>query len=366
MLKRKKSLIIKVIIGLIVLFFIWKTAPFYPFLFQLFFNRGVNLKHTDSKINILLLGTGGAGHEGPNLTDTIILASVNTKNDKVTLISIPRDLWFPDINQKINFAYADGESKRTGGGLIEAEAAISKLTGQSVDYGVRIDFSGFVKAIDIVGGLDVNVENTFDDYAYPIEGKEDDSCSYLTSDIQAFLATDSAEQDIQQKFSCRYMHLHFDKGLQHMSGTQALEYVRSRHAVGLEGGDFARSKRQERIINAFKQQILSAQTLVNPAKLIGLYDVVKGSIDTDIKQDEFDDFIRLAEEMKSAKIQSAVIDIGDDKAGRPGLLVLAPISSEYDYLSTLIPRIGNGNFSEIRKYISCVVLTGNCTISPKP
>lgn len=361
--KNRKSILVLILVALIVGFFVFKTAPFYTFLFQLLFNNGVNLKQTDSKVNILLLGIGGGAHEGTNLTDTIILSSLDSKSNKVTLISIPRDLWFSDINQKINFAYADGEAKRRGGGLIEAKAAVQKLTGQSIDYGIRIDFSGFVKAVDIIGGLDINIENTLDDYAYPIDGKENDTCGYTPEDIQAFSATVSAETDIQEKFTCRYMHLHFDKGFGHMDGEQALEYVRSRHAVGAEGGDFARSKRQEKIINAFKEKIISAQTLTNPGKIFGLYSVLKGSIDTDIKQDEFDDFIRLAGKMRSAKIQSAVLDTGDPLTKREGLLKEAPISSDYDYLSVLIPRLGNNNYSEIKKYISCEIETGNCTIS---
>lgn len=366
---KKTPLIVVGIFVVILAIFIVKTSNVYPFLFQLIFDRGVALKQTDSRVNILLLGIGGGSHDGPNLTDTIILANLDSKNNKVTLVSIPRDLWFPDLegtNKKINGAYADGEAKKKGGGLLEAEAVVSRVTGQDISYAVRIDFSGFVKAVNIIGGLDVNVDNTFDDYNYPISGKEDDTCGYSPEDIQQFSATDSAEVDNQQKFACRYMHVHFDKGLNHMNGDQALEYVRSRHAVGLENGDFARSKRQEKIINAFRDKVLSAQTLIDPGKILNLYDVLKGSIDTNIKQDEFDDFIRLAEKMKGAKIQSTVLDIGDQQTNTPGLLIQAPTASIYDYLFTLIPRLGNGNFSEIQKYVTCEITKGNCVVSVKP
>jgi polyisoprenyl-teichoic acid--peptidoglycan teichoic acid transferase len=367
---RKRPLILLGIIVVILAIFVVKTANIYPFLFQLVFNRGVSLKQTtDSRINILLLGIGGGSHDGPNLTDTIILASLDQKNNKVTLVSIPRDLWFPDLggaNKKINGAYADGESKKTGGGLLEAEAAISKITGQNVDYGIRIDFSGFVKAVDRIGGLDINVDNTFDDYNYPISGKEDDSCGFSAEDIQQFSATNSSELDAQQKFSCRYKHLHFDKGLMHMNGETALEFVRSRHALGVEGSDFARSKRQGKVINAFKEKILSVQTLIDPGKVLDLYNVLKGSIDTDIKQSEFDDFVRLGTKMKDAKIISTVIDIGDAITGRNGLLIEDSIYSNGLYLSALTPRMGNGNFSEIQQYINCEITKGNCLVIPTP
>ena len=97
---KKKPLIVVGIFVAILLAIIFKTASFYPFLFHLIFDRGVVLKQTNSKINILLLGIGGGSHEGPNLTDTIILANLDPKNNKVTLVSIPRDLWFPDLEGK--------------------------------------------------------------------------------------------------------------------------------------------------------------------------------------------------------------------------------------------------------------------------
>ncbi len=369
MLKKKALAILGVFVVVLVVIFVAKTASFYPFLFQLVFNRGIDLKQTtDNRINLLILGIGGGSHDGPNLTDTIIFASLDPKNNKVTLVSIPRDLWVPDLTgsvKKVNDAYADGESVRKGGGLIEAEAVMKEISGQNIDYGVRIDFSGFVKAVDIIGGLDINVDNTFDDYQYPIDGKEDDTCGHTQAELQA-MASDSADQAITD-FPCRYKHIHFDKGLQHMDGETALEFVRSRHASQpIEASDFARSKRQEKVITAFKNKVLSAQTLINPAKIISLYTVLQGSIDTDIQQSEFDDFVRLAEKMRNAKIQSVVIDQGDDTTGRPGLLLNPPLTSDYDYAWTLIPRTGNGNFSEIQQYIACEISKGNCSVSPTP
>lgn len=365
---RKRPLILLAIIVVILAIFVVKTASIYPILFQLLFNKQVELKQTtDNKINVLLLGIGGGSHEGPNLTDTIILASLDPKNDKVTLVSIPRDLWFPDINQKINAAYQIGlSSKNPDAGLALAEAAVGKVTGQSIDYAVRLDFSGFVKAVDEVGGLDINVNNTFDDYQYPIGGKEDDSCGLSEQAIQQFIATDSAEADLPLEFPCRYKHLHFDKGLQHMDGETALEFVRSRHGTNGENSDFARSKRQEKVINAFKAKILSAQTLLNLPKMLSLYNTLKSSIDMNIPQSGFDDFIRLAEKMRGAKIQSVVIDTGDVASQRAGLLNESVVQADYGNTSALIPRIGNGNFSEIQKYISCEITKGNCVVSPLP
>lgn len=358
----KKKLIPIIIVSVFLILvakLILSNLNVFPFMFQLVFNRDIQLKQSDSRINILLLGIGGGTHDGPDLTDTIIFASLDEKNNKVTLVSIPRDLWSPDINQKINSAYSLGESKKQGGGLTLAKAAVAKITGQSIDYGVRIDFSGFVKAVDIVGGLDINVDNAFDDYEYPIDGKEEDPCGHNPDELKA-LAT-AASQLVA--FPCRYMHLHFDRGLQHMDGKTALQFVRSRHAEGNEGSDFARSKRQEKVIKAFKDKVLSTQTLLNPAKIFSLYETLKSSIDTDIKQDEFDDFIRLAEKLRSAQIQTGVLDTGDESKKRAGLLINPQSTSDYNYEWVLIPRLGNGNFTEIQKYIECELKTGNCIVS---
>ena len=365
--KKKPLIIVGIFVAILVLFFVAKTASFYPFLFHLVFDKGVNLKQTDNRINILILGIGGGSHDGPNLTDTIILANLDEKNNKVTLASIPRDLWMPDLtgpDKKINNAYAQGESRRKGGGIPLVKAAVSKITGQTIDYAVRIDFSGFEKAVDVVGGLDINVENTLDDYQYPISGREDDTCDKTPEELQS-LATMSAEQQVLD-LPCRYKYLHFDKGLNHMNGKEALEFVRSRHAKGNEGTDFARSKRQEKVINAFKEKVLSAKTLINPAKVLTLYNVLKESIDTDIKQEEFDDFVRLGKNLNKAKIQSAIVDIGDENAGRAGLLINPLITQIYNYEWVLIPRVGNGNFSEIQKYIACEISIGNCPVSKTP
>ena len=365
--KNKPLIVVLIFVAVLTIFFIYKTASLYPFLFHLIFDKGVNLKQTDNRINILILGIGGANHEGPNLTDTIILASLDEKNNKVTLSSIPRDLWMPDLtgdDKKINGAYAFGEEKRKGGGLSLTKAAVGKITGQDVDYAIRINFSGFVKAVDIVGGLDINVDNTLDDYQYPISGKEDDSCGKTEEELQ-ILATESAEI-LAQELPCRYKHLHFDTGLTHMGGETALEFVRSRYATGAEGSDFARSKRQEKVINATKEKLLSAQTLINPAKILNLYEILKESLDTDIKQEEFDDFVRLARKLQKAKIQGAIIDTGDEETKRPGLLIHPPVTREYNYEWVLIPRIGNGNFLEIQEYIKCQLSSTNCFISENP
>lgn len=356
---RKKALIaIGALFFVGICFVVLQTSKFYPILFQLLFNRDIELKKVENSVNILLLGTGGGEHDGPDLTDTIIFASISQKRNKVTLLSVPRDLWTPQLESKVNMTYAVGESKGKGEGIVLAETVVEKILGVAIDYLVRIDFDGFVEAVDVLGGIDVEVLNSFDDYEYPVAGRENDPCGQKEEDLE-ILATASSQLEV---FPCRYTHIRFDKRKQHMNGDTALQFVRSRHAKGDEGTDFARSKRQEQVIKAVKEKVFSLNLLLNPAKVINLYNTLQESIDTNIKEDEFDDFVRLAQKLKTAKIQTAILDYGDKKTNRPGLLVNPPISVEYGNQWVLIPRVGNGNFSEIQKYVECEIKVGNCSI----
>lgn len=363
--ERKKALkkfvfltacVIGVIILVGVLFFILRYGSIAT---ETIFNNSINFKREDEKLNILILGIGGGKHEGPNLTDTIIFASIDADTKKITLISIPRDFWSPDLDAKINTAYAFAEEKDKGSGLNVARDAVGEILGQPIDYVIRLDFDGFVKAVDLIGGLDVEVERSFDDYEYPISGKEEDACGKSEEEVEK-LAT--AESQLEA-FPCRYEHLSFAKGRQFMDGETALKYVRSRHGSGGEGSDFARSKRQEQVISSFRDKVFSLGTILNPVKLVSLYDVLKGSIDTDIRQDEYDDFIKLAKKMEDAKIESVVLDIGDPSNERYGLLT-NPLSREpYRGQWVIVPRLGNGDFTEIQEVVKCSLNGERCEIT---
>ena len=228
------------------------------------------LKNTLGHTNVVLLGIGGDGHAGGDLTDSILFVSFNLKNNTATMIPIPRDLWIPSMKAKINTAYHYGNERREGGGRDLAKSAISEVVGQPVHYAITLDFQGFVKAIDAVGGVDVDVQKTFDDYKYPIPGKE------------------TAEPE-----SARYEHVHFDAGTTHMDGATALKFARSRHAEGDEGTDFARAERQEKIILAFRKKIFSTNTIFSSDTISKLNDSISSSIDTDITGGEQSSFAKV-------------------------------------------------------------------------
>lgn len=276
----------------------------------------------DDRINILLLGVGGVGHEGGLLADTIMLASYKPSIQKASLVSIPRDLSVPIPGygwRKINNINAIGETKAENGAAYSAQM-LSDLFDIPIQYYFRIDFTGFEEFIDALDGIDVYVENTLDDYKYPVTGKED-------------------ADDVEE----RYEHLHIDRGQQHMDGALALKYARSRHADGIEGSDFARAKRQQNVIEAVKDKLLSIGTFVNPKKIGNILDALESNLSTNMEVWEMIRIYKEAKDIETADIIQKVLDNSPQ-----GLLV----DARYEGAYVLEPRAGD--FSEIRKLISTI------------
>jgi LCP family protein required for cell wall assembly len=239
---------------------------------------------TSDRVNILILGIGGAGHDGPELTDTVILASLKPSTGKVALISIPRDLLMSTSDYgevKLNAINAYAEAKNKGSGPAAEATALSAALGQPIDYWARIDFNGFEKAINAIGGVDVTVDRSFTDTTFPV------------SDASDLVKTVS-----------------FSAGAQHMDGRTALEFARSRHGNNGEGSDFARSKRQEKIILAAREKLLKAGTLLNPFTLDSLFETVKGSLVTNLQTWEA---IRLAQTVSGLKTSDISLNVMSDQ-----------------------------------------------------
>jgi len=226
---------------------------------------------TDGQVNVLILGTAGAGRGAmdEDITDTIIFASIPVKTGKISLVSVPRDIWIPNLKDKINSAYAYG--KRKGGvktGMILARSTVEEIIGKDISYTIVINFNQFKDIIDAIGGIDIDVKTPFTDNQYPIAGKENDTCG---GDVS---------------LSCRYETVSFKSGLQHMDGELALKFVRSRHAEGPEGGDIAREKRQQLVIMAIAKKVLSPQVLANPSVDLKLLQILENNIQLDLNPTE--------------------------------------------------------------------------------
>ena len=211
----------------------------------------------DGKVTFLLLGIGGGAHDGPNLSDSISVLSYDTKTNQLRTLGVPRDVWSEPMQEKVNAAYAIGEAIEVGRGLTLAKAEISSIVGIPIQYAVVVDFGGFKKVIDYLDGVEVDVEVAFTDKEFPIAGRENDECGGDDPD-----------------YLCRYETISFKKGLQQMDGETALKFVRSRHASGGEGSDFARSARQQLVVAALRKKVLRFDMLSNPNALEGLYEVM--------------------------------------------------------------------------------------------
>ncbi|MEK7499108.1 MAG: LCP family protein, partial [Patescibacteria group bacterium] len=140
---------------------------------DLLFKSGNELQgEKEGQINILLLAVGGEGHSGENLADTIMVASIQKDTHKVALLSIPRDLYVQVPGQqfysKINAVHAYGESQKKNNGPELLEKKVEEITGLSIHYFARVDFTAFKKIVEAVGGVNIHIENGFTDYFHKI------------------------------------------------------------------------------------------------------------------------------------------------------------------------------------------------------
>jgi len=293
------------------------------------FSKESGIKSENGLVNILILGIGGRGHEGAELTDTMIFASLSLINHSITLVSIPRDTWIPEIRAKINSAYYWGNLQPDrGGGLNFAKLIVSKVTGQPVNYALVVDFSGFQDIIDTIGGVDVAIDNSFTDTKYPIEGRENDTCR---GDLT---------------FACRYKTISFEKGVIHMNSATALEFARSREGDNGENTDFARSRRQQKIISAVSAKVLSFGTIINPVKDYKILLAVKSSVETDLDPTATG---ILAKTVLGSRNNISSQVLPED------LLVNPLISLTYDRQYVLIPKTGSGKWEEINRWFADIL-----------
>ena len=280
--------------------------------------------YKDDRINILLLGIGGAGHDGPNLTDTIILASIQPSTNKISLLSIPRDLLVqvPEYGWwKINNVYHFDQKDNRGGELMSQ--VVSDITGLPIHYYLRVDFNGFEKIIDELDGVKIYVDRSFTDYSYP------------------------APYD-------KYQTISFQKGWQTMDGQTALEFVRSRHGNNGESGDFARSKRQQKVLQAVKERVFSAETLLSLNKITAIYNLLDENIDTDVQKAELIEFAKLTRNLDTENLINTVLDDAPN-----GYLY----ATKYNEAYVLRPK--NDSFSQIQSLAQNIFST-QTAIPTKP
>ena len=286
---------------------------------------GWKIKH-DQRINILLVGYGGPGHDGPYLTDSIMMVSIKPASRQAVMVSLPRDLWvkIPALPRngffygKLNSAYAIGTDhsdypnvssqwKTTTGGGDLATATVEQITGQHIDYWIGVDFKAFRDVVNALGGVRVNVPASLDDPYYP-RGE-----------------------------TTGMMHIHFNAGWQQLNGEQALEYARSRETTS----DFDRSRRQQLIMLAVRQKALSLNAV---PRLFDLLGALQDNLRTNLKPAEMRQLADLAAQLKEKDIRHIGVDTSNllrNTVSGDGQYILVALDPGYaslqHYLNSVLP-----------------------------
>lgn len=299
----------------------WKCQP----------NPSVLKKEGDGRVNFLLLGKGGPEQtDGPDLTDTIIVASVDPCNKEAGLLSIPRDLAVKmesGETQKINAVYAltkmsaesKGKSKEEAekAGIDAIEKVVENVTGINMNYYTMIDFTAFEQAINAVGGVDINVQKPVAEKML-LKGKP------YTLDVQ--------------------------NGNQHFDGLRALAYSRCRHCDNRS--DFGRSERQREVIIALRRKIISLGTFSNPVKISQLIDSFGSRVTTNLSvPDEALKLYAIGQEIDEANIKS--VSLVDE----PNVLIVTG-SANLGLGSIQVPKAGIYKYGEIQKFVRTTFVDG--------
>jgi polyisoprenyl-teichoic acid--peptidoglycan teichoic acid transferase len=285
---------------------------------DLFYSIAGNLQEDDkNRTNILILGAGGGDHDGPDLTDTMIIASLHNKNNTISMLSIPRDLWLsiPGYgSSRINKIYENlkpvyGSDKA----LLIFKQGMENMTNLDIPYFVKVDFKAFKEVVDILGGIEIDVPKQILDTAYP---KEDES-GYETFTIS--------------------------EGLQTLDGTTALKYARSRHSTS----DFDRSARQQVIIQAIKNKAIEEKIYSSPIAIKRMYEQFRENVETNLKITELISLARKAKDFETADIITQVIK--DQDIVETGSFLYTPPREEYGGAFVLIPK--GESFTELQLFI---------------
>ncbi|MFW6135065.1 MAG: LCP family protein [Elusimicrobiota bacterium] len=264
----------------------------------------------ENRLNFLLLGIRGIGDDnGGMLADSIMVVSYQKSTGQIALISLPRDLYLKmpgeKFYEKINSAYVLGENLY-GNGLDYSKKTVGFVTGLYIDHAVAVNFQAFESAIDILGGVTIHLEQPF------------------VEDKQWWCDEDGK--------NCKKFVI--PAGEQTLDGETALLYVRSRFS----SNDFDRARRQQQILVAVKDKLLSLNALTNPKIINNLFNVVADNVKIDTMPWEFPSLIKLATKANTENIIRKVFGISEN-----GLLKEA----QKDGIYILLPK--QDNFSEIRE-----------------
>jgi len=269
-------------------------------------------------INLVLLGDGGHVRDGADLVDTIMVVSIDPINSTASLLSIPRDYYIKGNGiraGKINELYRSYKREMGEEAFSMFAKAAGELTDLAIPYYARVDFNGFVEVVDGLGGITVDVKEDLYDPYYPNETDD----GYTVFEVKA--------------------------GMQEMNGEIALKYARSRKTTS----DFDRAHRQQLVLNAIREKVMSSEVLTNPKTIKKLYKAVQNNLNTNLTLRQI---ISLASWAKNFDRNKILMKVLHDDPSREGGFLYTPERQYYNNQFVLIP-IGD-NFNQIHQYSNLV------------
>ncbi|HMS93199.1 MAG TPA: LCP family protein [Candidatus Saccharibacteria bacterium] len=288
----------------------------------------------NGRSNFLIFGTAeddeGGEHGGANLTDSLMVMSVNQKTKDVFMVSIPRDLWVEygtacnaGYQGKVNEVYGcyseGGTDEKAGAAALQNK--IGSILGLDIQYYVHLNFTAVVELVDAVGGVDVTIESNPKGVGI-LDRNFDWKCGY------------------------RCYYVKYEDGQQvHLDGEHALALSRARNAsggYGLADSNFDREKNQQKIIKALRKKALSAGTLTNLGKVTSIMNALGNNLRTNIDTKEIQTLMSIANEVSDSAIKS--LTFVDEEAP---LVATCSIGAS----SAVCPTEGRYSYMAIQSYI---------------
>ncbi|QQS20116.1 LCP family protein [Candidatus Saccharibacteria bacterium] len=291
--------------------------------------RPSDLQNDNGRVNVLVAGNSAddLGHNGGELTDSIMVLSINTKNNTALMLSVPRDLWV----QKPEGGHGKINSVFPESGMEGLEAVVEDVTGLTIHYNALVNYTAFKDLVDAVGGITINIQSENPNGIY-------DSSLDWTSRRCCALAK-------------------YPNGPTKLDGKQALNLARARGegygSYGFTDADFTRTEHQRQMLLAIKDRASSASVVANPLKISNLVDAVGSNVRTDLQLSEMQALYYYGKNIDNSKIDSYNINTlkGENST------MLSNYASP-DGQSALIPAAGVDNFADIAAQIEKIFSAG--------
>jgi len=306
----------------------------------------------NGRSNFLLVGTSedDKGHEGADLTDSIMILSIDQKNKNAYTFSIPRDLYV-EYGQACNSGYRGkvneyfmcsnrGEDDAAEQDrLSKSQAFFGEIVGLDIQYAAHVNYTVLRDVVNAIGGsIQVNIEGNNGSGPSPDIGIMDSNFDWKCGKVS------------QRKVKCPPSghFIDFEPGIQTLDAEHALYLAQARgHSsptIGLAQSNFDRERNQQKILVAIRDKAVSAGTLTNLGAVTGLIDALGGNLRTNVQTSEVRTLMQLGQDIKSTDILSIDLYNQDNPIFTTGTLPGAG--------SSVYPKAGVGKYDELRQYLA--------------